>query len=229
MTFKMFTTRSPDLARLAGCVVLVMLAGCAGPMGPPVTQQRGVDAFHSVDLRAVGTVDILVGPPASLSLTADAKTLEDLDVHVQAGMLIIDEHRHWSWFGRSGQLQIRLTAPALNSIALNGAGALTVNGLNGGPLALVVQGAGNIEASGNVDILTARINGAGNMDLARVEAREATVSVNGAGSLEVNATESLDATLNGVGSINYDGNPKNLTTSINGVGSISPTHTQGIK
>jgi hypothetical protein len=215
--------------RIAGGIVLVVLAGCSAQMGPPVTQQRGVDAFHSVDLRAVGTVDILVGPPASLSVTADAQTLEDLDIHVQAGMLIIDQHSHWSWFGRSGQLQIRLTAPSLKAVALNGAGELTVNGLNGGPLALVVQGAGNIDASGRVDILTARINGAGNMDLSRVEAREATVSVNGAGSLEVNATESLDATVNGVGSINYAGKPQNLTTSINGVGSISPTHAQGTK
>jgi Putative auto-transporter adhesin, head GIN domain len=224
MTYKMCITPWLDSTRLVGCFFLLVMTGCGAAAGPTITQQRGVEAFHSVDLRVAATVDILVGPPASLSLTADAKTLEELDAHVQAGMLIIDQQRHRSWFGRSGQLQIRLTAPSLKSVTLNGAGELTVNGLNGGPLALVLQGAGNIEASGVVDILTARVNGAGNMDLSHLESREATVSVNGAGNLEVNATQNLDATVNGVGSISYAGKPQNLTTSIHGVGSITPTH-----
>jgi Putative auto-transporter adhesin, head GIN domain len=224
MTYKTFTTHWLEATRLAGCAAFVLLTGCSVPLGATVTQQRGVEAFDSVDLRVAGKVDILVGPAASLSVTSDTKTLEGLDVHVQSGMLIIDEHRQRSWFGRSAQLQVRLTAPALKAIALNGAGELTVNGLNGGPLVLVVQGAGNIEASGSIDVLTARINGAGNMDLSRVAAREATVTLNGAGHLEVNAKEKLDATVNGVGSIEYAGKPPQLTTSINGVGSIAPAN-----
>ena len=66
------------------------------------------------------------------------------------------------------------------------------------------------------------MNGAGDMDLSRLESTDATVVVNGAGSMDVNATGTLVATVNGVGSIDYYGKPAGLTTTINGVGSISP-------
>jgi hypothetical protein len=68
------------------------------------------------------------------------------------------------------------------------------------------------------------MDGAGSLDLSRLEAVSATVTVNGAGSIEVNATGSLVATVNGVGSINYYGKPSKVTTAINGVGSISPRY-----
>jgi hypothetical protein len=201
--------------------MLLSLGACGSVAGPTTTEQRGVDGFHAIDLRGVATMDILVGPAASMSLTGDANSLATLKTRVQEGTLILETQRGWFAKGNS-HLQIRLTTPALDAVALNGAGDITVNGLQGGPLVLVVQGAGNLEASGAVDVLTARTNGAGNLDLSHLDAREATVAVNGAGNIEVNASQKLDATVNGVGSITYAGKPKDLVSAIHGVGSISP-------
>ena len=64
-----------------------------------------------------------------------------------------------------------------------GAGHISITGLAGGATSLVLSGAGDLEASGNVEKLTTRINGAGNADLSRLTVETATVAVNGAGNL----------------------------------------------
>jgi hypothetical protein len=142
-------------------------------------------------------------------------------------MLIIDHHDGWHLFGRSEKVALRITLPVLNAFAANGAAGVRITGAKDNPLALVMQGAGSIEASGAVPSLNARMNGAGDMNLSNLTATDATVVVNGAGSMEVTVTGSLEATPNGVGSITYGGKPQHLDTRINGVGSLSPVSHSG--
>jgi hypothetical protein len=126
------------------------------------------------------------------------------------------------WGTGDSRLKVRVTLPSLRAFELKGAGHVSLIGLAGGELEVVLSGAGDIEASGRVDRLAARVNGAGRVDLSHLVAGDADVSVNGAGSLEVQATGRLDAMLNGVGSIEYLGKPAQLNTSIHGVGNIGP-------
>ena len=203
--------------------VALLLAGCgAASSGPPVTQERGLDAFHSIDLRGAAELDVLVGPHQTVTLEAVPEELAHIKTTVVHGELVV-EHDSTGWLKlRDGHLKLRVTLPKLNALALNGAGHITVSGLAGGATSMVLSGAGDLEASGQLDTLTARLNGAGNADLSHLTAGSATVAVNGAGNLVVQATRSLDAKLNGVGSIHYLGKPEQLSTEINGVGSIGP-------
>jgi hypothetical protein len=199
----------------------LMTACSGGASGPPVTQQRGVDSFHSIDLRGATNASVLIGAATSVAVTADAHTLERFDTRVQNGTLVLENKDGLSWFGNSRKVDIKITTPSLNALAINGAGNVTINGVNGSALKLSLQGAGNLEASGQTTTLNARINGAGNMDLSHLVAGDATLSVNGAGSLAGNVTGSLLASVNGVGSITYAGNPQKVGSDINGVGHIS--------
>ncbi len=217
------TTRWPEI-RIAGLLAgALLLAACSGPgAGPEITQQRDVAAFHSIDLRGAGDLDVHVGPAASLRVTGTAGALERLETSVRDGVLVIEQRGGWLWLPSSSDVEIDATLPLLNSVAINGAGDVDIENLAGGELTLLIQGAGNLEAAGAVDSLTARINGAGNMNLSDLVARSATVTVNGAGNLGVHATASLKATVNGVGSIRYRGKPAAADTTINGIGTIAP-------
>jgi hypothetical protein len=220
----MFTTHSPDVLRTAllGACTLLLGACSGGASGPVITQQRGVDAFHSIDLRGAAKISVLVGPATSVVVTGPADALEKFDTRVQNGMLILESHRKLAWLGgNDANYELRITTPSLHAFAINGAGDVTINGVTGDALAIAVQGAGKLEASGEVKALNARINGAGDMDLSHLLASDASLVVNGAGNLTAQVTGSLDAKVNGVGNITYSGNPQKVDSSINGVGNIS--------
>ncbi len=213
---------SITVAAVAACLALAS-CGPTPDAAPPVKQERGVDAFHSIELRGSATLDVLVGSQQSVVVEASPDTQTRVTTSVRNGMLTV-EHKGggWMWQPAPGELNLRITLPKLNSLTLNGAGRITLNGLDGGATSIVMSGAGEIEANGKLDTLTARLNGAGSADLSRLLTRDADVQVNGAGNLNVNATGRLDAKLNGVGAIKYEGKPAVLNSSINGVGSISP-------
>ncbi len=229
MMCKTSITRWPeDLTRMALLAALAALAACSGASGgASVTELRGVDAFHSIDLRGAADVSVEIGPATSVALTAGRETLQGINTQVQNGVLIIDSKPGWRWFGDTGKLNVHITTPQLNALAVNGAGNVTITGVQGTALALALQGAGNLTAAGQTAALNARINGAGNMDLTHLVAVDASIVVNGAGSLTADVTGSLQATVNGVGSITYTGNPQKVESAIHGVGSIAPAKPSG--
>jgi len=210
------TTRAA--APLAAVTLAAMLGGCTREAsGPARTEQRGVDAFHSVDLRGAGDASVEVGGTTSLSLTADDATLRDVKTSVLNGTLIIENHS--SWHGSS--LQMHLTIPELRSFAVNGAGTVKIHGVHSNGLMLVVDGAGKVVADGTTTALNARINGAGDMDLAQLGAGDTALNIKGAGHIRAQVAGSLDAKIVGAGKIEYSGSPTSLTTQVAGAGTIT--------
>ncbi len=169
---------------------------------------------------ALSTQTYRWGAASSVTLVADADSLQATRTHVQNGMLIIENQPGWRWLGSTPKIEVRITLPALNALAMNGAGSVTISGVNSGALALALQGAGNLAASGHTAALNARINGAGDMDLSRLVVGDASIAVNGAGNLSTNVTGSLQAAMNGIGSITYAGKPQKIDSQIHGVGRI---------
>lgn len=123
--------------------------------------------------------------------------------------------------GGSSRVTVKVTVPTLEDLKLEGGNDVRLSGLNGGDTTIEIEGAANLEASGHVDELVVRMEGAGHADLRELVARDAEVTVDGVGSVYVNSTESLDAKMNGVGAILYSGTPREVNTSMNGVGTIS--------
>jgi putative autotransporter adhesin-like protein len=210
------------LGSLAATLTLLLLApSCTRVQGPPVSQTRDVEPFQSIELRGGATIDVLVGEKQSVVVQADGEGLDELRTRVADGTLVIDTQSRFFWM-RNPEVKVRITVPELQRLVANGAVKASLNGYAGGETALVLSGAGDIEASGTVDTLRVMVNGAGNLDLRHLAARDARVVVNGTGSVEIDASDRLDATVNGVGNIRYQGKPKMLNTAIHGVGSIGP-------
>jgi hypothetical protein len=216
----MSITRWREILMLAG--LGVGLAGCAADSGPVRTENRTVDTFHAIELRGAAQMQVEVGKGPALSITAGERVLQATSTQVRDGVLVVLVRERGGWFQRGTVARLTVQAPTLDSVEISGAGDFTLLDVSGDKLAIAVQGAGSLEASGTVRQLSARIDGAGSADLSRLVATDAEVSVNGAGSLEVHASGTLRAELNGVGSISYTGNPQKVIPSVHGVGSISP-------
>lgn len=220
MTYKMSTTRLRSSLLLA--TLGAMLAGCAGDPGPARTESRTVGAFHAIELRGAAEMQVEVGKGPALSITAGERVLQATSIEVRDGVLVVLVRERGGWFQRGKVAKLSVQAPTLDSVQISGAGDFVLRDVSGESLAILVQGAGRLEANGATTRLTARIDGAGSADLTRLVAADAQVAVNGAGSLDLNVTGTLTAEVNGVGKIRYAGNPAKVIPSVHGVGSISP-------
>ncbi len=162
---------------------------------------------------------MLVGEAQSVVVDSDEQGLRTLRTSVHRGRLVIDTNDHAFWL-RDAEYKVRITTTQLESLALHGATSASIHGLSGGKTKLILNGAGEVEASGTVDEVIAQVNGAGSVDLEHLVATDADVSVHGTGNISVQATGRLKAEINGVGNIEYLGKPRDLDTAIHGVGSI---------
>ena len=99
---------------------------------------------------------------------------------------------------------------------------MNVDGIEAGTLAIRVPGSGTVTASGSADRLDVAVDGAADVELGDLVARDVTAVLGGTGHLHVHATRSLDATVSGTGTISYSGHPANVSQSVTGTGSIAP-------
>jgi hypothetical protein len=116
---------------------------------------------------------------------------------------------------------VAVSVPALDSLRLQGAGNLSVTGIDSRSLAVAVPGSGNIEAAGTATKLEVTIGGAGTALLRGLTARDASAEISGDGSIMLTATRSLTATVSGSGTILYGGGPAAVTQSVTGSGAIT--------
>jgi len=185
-----------------------------------ITQNRSVENFTAIELRGAAEVTVTIGPTAAVELEGRERTLERVDTKVRGETLVIDVAKTRGWFSDFGHLKINITVPELKSLESNGAGEIDIKGLAGGEQRMRLAGAHEVKAEGMLDRLDIEVSGAGSVDYSKVVASEAKVRVNGAGSVEVHATELVDAEVNGVGTVQYAGEPKKVESNLHGLGSI---------
>lgn len=201
------------------------LTACTGDSGPlttiqgsgnVVTEERTVSGFTSVSLEGVGQLVIDQTGSESLTITADDNLLPYIETRVRGRQLIIGIQTN-TIFRNVTDLTYHITADVLDSVELNGVGAIQVTHLNGDNWRANLSGGGNIVVSGTVDKQTVEINGAGAYTADELASREAVVRHSGAGLAVVQVSEQLDVRIDGMGSVEYLGNPT-VKQTINGWG-----------
>ncbi|MEP7168184.1 MAG: DUF2807 domain-containing protein [Bacteroidota bacterium] len=84
-----------------------------------------------------------------------------------------------------------------------------------------ISGKGNIELNGSANNLDAIISGAGKIEAIDFAVSNGNVDISGAGKCEVNVKDNLKINISGVGTVNYENKPANITQNISGLGKIS--------
>jgi len=213
------------LPMLGALAAMVLLTGCDGrhepDRGPPVSENRNVGSFDSIDLEGAARLEIRIGEPLSVVVSGNQAAVARVETSVSGDTLRI-KNKPRDWMMRNNpRLTVQITLPRLESLEVEGGNDVRLDGLHGGDTTIKAAGAANIEAHGELDELTVRLAGAGHADLSKLAVTAAKVTVDGVGSVIVNPRESLDATMNGVGAIFYTGSPSKVKTRMNGLGTIS--------
>lgn len=223
------TDRRPRRAALAMLALVLFAAPCATARikffdrdavrgsGDLVTREVDLRAFEAIVLDGGLDIDVRVGPAQRVTALVDDNLVDNLVLEVENGALLVD----WDKDCRpSGKCRLEIAVPSLRSIEVNGAGDITVEGLEGKSFDLRIDGAGDVELAGRVDSFDLSINGAGDVDARDLIAEEVVVSVSGAGDADVHAEESLVATVAGVGDVSYAGDPARTRIRTPGLGEV---------
>jgi hypothetical protein len=216
---------------VTACVLLAaLLAGCkyapGGGGGDEVvgsgvmkTDRRGVPEFDRLLVEGAFRVEVSCGGQSrGIEIEADDNLLPIIRTEVEGGRLRVRGER-----GMKTETlpRVRISVPNLSEVSLPGASVFRLDGLSNEALKVSVEGASKFNASGETARLDIVLNGAGLVEARELRARSAGVVTNGAGTVTVHVTDALDATVNGVGTIDYYGDPKSVNPKVNGIGKIT--------
>jgi hypothetical protein len=188
------------------CAVLIapLAPACAGTRESARAEQPGVarEVAHFTRIEASGPLELSVEIGAAIGLVADPGT--ELVAEVSGATL-----RLWLPEGTRNTVRsaVQVSAPHIDALSCSKGASARLAGLEGGRIALALEGAGSILASGSVERLEARIDGSGALDLEGLAAREADVLVRGSGRAQVSVSGALEAEVDGPGSVVYRGDP----------------------
>lgn len=205
-------------AALAGCDYVARRADEVAGSGNKKTESRDVPEFDEIVVDGAYRVEVACGQPRSVQLEADDNILPLIKTVVEGGRLHITQERGMSI---TSVPVVRVGIPDVKLVSIPGASDFRLSGVRNEALKISVEGAARVHAAGETGTLDLSLNGAGLIDARELRARRATVVSNGAGLTSVHATEALDATVNGLGGIDYYGDPPSVAPKINGLGRIN--------
>ena len=202
---------------------LTTVTGGTGPRSAPavpgvVVAVRDVPPFTGVNLAGANVVDVRVGGQRSVKVIGGRRIVPLVTTEVRSGVLVISSRPGSTLHG---PLHVEVTTPTLASVALDGSGRLTVEGVRGPRFAVDLGGSGVVRAAGRADDLRAALGGVGDVELGRLTATDAKAVVSGSGRMALTVQGSLQASLSGAGSIVYGGSPANVSTRVTGTGTIT--------
>jgi hypothetical protein len=118
------------------------------------------------------------------------------------------------------------SAPAVPSpkVTVSGGQVLDLGRIEQNELEIVVDGGGQVSASGRVKDLIIRIDGSGRVNFGALEADNIRLELSGTGHAEIAALESADITVSGSGTVSLKTKPKLLKHSVTGSGGIVPSN-----
>jgi hypothetical protein len=203
-----------------GCVNQVQGSGTAA------TDQREVPAFREVQASGSLEVQITIGSPQSVSITADDNILPILKTEVQNQRLIIRSDQ--SYRARAQEPLVKITVPELRGIdnsgstrtsigevssddfnvQTSGSARVTIDRLTATTFHINTSGSADIQAAGRADHVVIGSSGSAVLRLNDLMARAVDVDSSGSARMEVQATESITGSTSGSANIVYSGSPK---------------------
>ena len=201
-------------------LLLLLVAGCGG--GDRTVETRQVAPYDRLEVSESIDVQVVPGDGREVRVAAGEHVIDRVVTESSGGVLKIDIRDRGIVIGPDplNDVSVQVPVSQLTRVDIEGSGDVTLEGIDQDALELRVQGAGDVEASGTVDRLTAEIQGAGDARLSQLAARTARVVVQGAADAELNVSDELDVTIQGAADISYAGNPT-VRSDIEGAGDLN--------
>ena len=205
---------------------LLILAIVAATPAGAAEQTLTITDFDRIRVEGSYIVDFTSGRGTSGRLSGTRQALDRVTVEVKDRTLIIrpDKARWGGADPATGQVRVRVTAPALKTAWLSGSGIVTITGMRGPDIKLSLSGSGSLNVTGvNADRMALSTVGAGNVVIAGRVA-QATVMMRGGGDIDATALLAQDIRLSSEGSGNAQATAsRSANISASGTGNVIVT------
>ncbi len=204
-----------------------------------VEKTYDVDNFNHIFLRGPYEVHLRQTNKCGLTILAREDYFERLDVSSHGGELSIE--LDGKNFRKTRAIEVYIHFKDLNKIEIEGAVDLICeNQIKTSNLKIEFEGAGNVELNVETDKIIAEIAGVGNFEIEgeteyhkvefdgignyeaqNLKSKYTIVESNGIGNVSVFASNKFRGEANGIGSVEYFGDPVDVSVDATGLGSVS--------
>jgi hypothetical protein len=182
--------------------------------GSSATREIAWNGTDKLDVDIDADVQFTQAPgPAKLVVSGPKDAVEH--VVLDGSHLQYDDNGDYS-----GKLKVTLSAPNVSQFAINGSGALAIDGYNQDQLGVDVSGSGDVTAKGKTRQVKLDISGDGNVDMSGLVADSAEAQISGSGRASIAPTSAADLHISGDGEIDLKSHPPRLTSDVSGSGRI---------
>ncbi|GAA3997958.1 head GIN domain-containing protein [Sphingomonas humi] len=216
-------------AALSALSLTACSEGHAESAGPAVSRTYQVANFSGIEVSGPFDVKVATGKAISVAARGPQKLLDETEVTVEGGKLVIRPKRK-GWFGgmnwgSNDPAVFNVTVPSLESVAVAGSGDVDVDRIAGErfrgnvagsgdlrlpqvavtDLGLSIAGSGGIKAAGQAQQARYEIAGSGDVDASGLRSTDASADIAGSGSIRAQVTGTAKASIAGSGDIDIRG------------------------
>ena len=187
-------------------------------LGESVTQEIDVPAFDSIRVDAPFEVTIRQGETQRVEIEVAEGLLDDVQVDVEDGQLVIDLDS--GLFTSGGKLEARITVLDLATLDLSGASDTVIVALVTDELGIDLTGASELVVSGQIERLDLRVSGASDADFGGTSIDAVSLDVSGASNVEFDDTVTdIAGSISGASELTVD-EDTNVSVDTSGASSI---------
>ena len=220
-------------------IFILLLSACSAIADEKIEKTYNVDDFTRIYLQGPYEVHLRQTNTCGLTILAKESYFEKLEVSSDGGELNIElDGKNYK---KNRAIEVYINFKDLEKIEIEGAVDLQCeNQIKTTNLKIEFEGAGNVELTVDADKIIAEIAGVGNFEIEgqtdyhKVEfdgigsydakdlrSKYTIVESNGIGSVSVFASTKFKGEANGIGSVDYYGDPDDVSVDATGLGSVN--------
>jgi hypothetical protein len=229
-----------------GILIIAMLAGLilssCDSKENSYSEEQAIPGVTKLKLKGIFNVNISQGGNETMSISGNEDLVKNLQI-VQSGDLLeltLNKDESGSFFSNS-ELQIDLDITDLDEIKFEGVGNIkSTKSLDVGDLLISGNGVGNISLEFTAQTVDAKLNfvgnmslkgssnelklvneGIGNIDASKLTVQNVNLTSSGIGAVSVHCEGELTLKVDGIGVVNYTGNPTVVSEKVSGIGKVN--------
>lgn len=230
------------MKRIFNTVLLLSLLIFSTKTVQAQSETREVGPYEGLHIAGPYEVTLISGKEGSVTLFGEQDDLENIEVYVKKGKLIIKK-KNQSWFSDWSfkKISIRIPIEKISSVVLSGSGKIksqkpivanrfktVISGSGDIHLELeatlvesTVTGSGDLSLKGQTESAEFTLTGSGNIDARFLKAQKGQAKITGSGDIEMHANETFNGSITGSGDLVCYGNPTQQITKVTGSGDIT--------